>query len=214
MDASLDLSGDFGAVADRLEPVELRRRDGSPPTRLASALRRAVSTREAAASDGKYTAADARWHLSGQELAAAPLVGDQIVDGRGAKWTILKTRLATCGSRWECIARDLEIAAGLNDSISIRREIVRQDRSGAAERTWQDERINVRARIQELTSERALEHGRQSGVVTARIYLAEQILVDGGYQIAASDGRIFEVVGFEAPDAIGSLFTIIALRRL
>lgn len=214
MTVSFDLQTDFAAVADRLEAITLQRADGSGVVAISAALRRAITTREAAISDGKYTTADVRWHLAASELAEPPQIGDQIIDDASEAWTILETKSATCGSRFECIARKLAIAGGLNTLVTIRREVATQGTSGAVERTWEVYRINVRARIQEQAAERSEQHGRQSGVVTAKVYLAEQILVDNGFQIVAADGTLYEVTGFESPDSIGSLFVINAERRL
>jgi head-tail adaptor len=214
MTASLDVQTDFSAVADGLEAVTLERADGAGSVAISAALRRAITTREAAISDGKYTTTDVRWHLPAAGLAAAPGLGDRIVDGNDETWTILETQLATCGSRFVCIARNLAVAGGLNTLITIRREIATKGTSGAVDRTWEDYRINVRARIQEQTAERAEQHGRQSGVVTAKVYVAEQILVDNGFQIIAADGTVYEVSGYESPDDIGRLFVINAERRL
>ncbi len=213
MSGLFDVQTDFATVADGLEAVTLVRREGRS-TPLAGALRRAVTSREAAASDGKYTAADVRWHLAANELDAPPQLGDQIVDGEGESWTILHTRLATVSSRFECVARNLTIAAGLDTLITIRRERITKGPSGAAERSWEDYRSGVRAKIQEQAATRSEQHDRQSGIVTARIYVAEQIEVDNGFQIVARDGTTYEVTGFESPDEIGKLFVINAERRL
>jgi hypothetical protein len=213
MTISLDVQDDFAAVTDRLEAATLVRRGGGS-TPVASALRRVVTTREAAASNGKYTAADVRWHLAASELDEPPRIGDRIVDGDGESWTILEIRRATCGSRFECTSRNLAIAAGLDTLITVRRELVVKGSSGAAERMWEVYRIGVRAKIQEQSATRSEEHGRQSGVVTAKVYLAEQITVDGGFQIVAADGTTYEVTGCESMDEIGGLFVINAERRL
>ncbi|HKD36299.1 MAG TPA: head-tail adaptor protein [Pirellulales bacterium] len=213
MSGTFDVQADFATVADGLETVTPVRRDGRSTT-IASALRRAVTTREAAISDGKYTEADVRWHLAASELDAPPQVGEQIVDGEGESWTILQTRLATCGSRFECVTRNLAIAAGLDTLITVRRERITKGPSGAAERSWEDYRSGVRAKIQEQSAARSEQHGRQSGVVAAKIYVAEQIEVDNGYQIVARDGTSYEVIGFESPDEIGRLLVINAERRL
>ena len=149
MSGPFDVQADFAQVADALEAVTLQRADGSASSSLASALRRAITTREAATSDGQYTTADVRWHLAAAELAAAPRLGDQIIDGSGEAWRILATRLATCGSRFECVTRNLAIVAGLNTLITIRREMIFKGASGAVERCWTDYRINILARIQE-----------------------------------------------------------------
>ncbi len=214
MALSPDLQTDFAAVADGLEAVSLERADGSGSAAIAAALRRAITTREAAISDGKYTTADVRWHLPADELDAAPRLADRIVDGSGEAWTILETQLATCGSRFVCVARNLAIAGELNTLVTIRREIATKGTSGAVERSWENFRINVRARIQERAAERSEQHGRQSGVVTAKVYVAEQIPVDNGFQIVAPDGTLYEVTGYESPDDIGRLFVINAERRL
>ncbi len=214
MDTMFDPTGDLATVVDRLEPVTLQPRDGSPPTQIAGALRRSMSTAEAAASDGRYTASDVRWHLPVESVQTPPAVGDRIVDGSGATWTILSLRLATAESRWQCVARDLIVSSGLNERITIRREVATQDSSGAVERTWQDVLTNVVARIQENSAERNEQHGRQSGVVVAQVFVAEPVTVDNGYRIIAADGRVFEVTGFESSESIEQLMTIHALRRL
>ncbi len=212
--ANLNLQHDFATVADDLESVTLLRRDGGGSTTLANALRRAVTTREAEQSDGRYTAADVRWHLDASELAAPPRLGDQLLDTAGETWTVLETRLATGGSRWECVSRNLALVGGLDTYITIRREQVTKGAGGAVERTWENFRTGVRARVQIQEAQRREEHGRQSGLVTAQIFVAEQIAVDNGYQIVAADGTVFEITGFRSPDSLGRLFEIDAVRRL
>ena len=178
------------------------------------ALRRAVTTREATESNGRYTASDVRWHLPATELPTAPGLGDRIVDATGESWTILETRQATCSSRWECLARNLAIVGGLNAYVTILREVAAKGRSGAVEPMLVALTSAVRARVQELSSRRAEEHGRQSGVIEARIYLAEPIVVDGACRVQTADGTLYEVTGYEHAESIGSLFTINAIRRL
>jgi hypothetical protein len=214
MPGIFDPQADFAQVVDALQPVALRRCDGSGTTALSGALRRAVATREAAASDGKYTTSDVHWHIAAAELTVPPRLGDQIVDQSGENWTILETQLATCGSRWNCTARNLAIAGGLNSYVTILREVATKGESGAAELTFVPFVSAVQARIQELSATRSEQHGRQSGVVTAKVYLAEQILVDNGDRVQAADGTMYEITGYESADSITSLFTINAIRRL
>jgi len=214
MAAGLDPQSDFAQVTDGLEPATLRRVDGSGAIAITSALRRAVTTREAAASDGKYTTSDVHWHLAAAELPAPPRLGDQIIDASSESWTILETQLATCGSRWNCTARNLALAGGLNTYVTILREVATKGPSGAVEPTFVPYASGVQARIQELSATRNEQHGRQSGIVKAKIYLAQQVLVDNGNRIQAADGTLYEVTGYERPDSIASLFTINAIRRL
>jgi hypothetical protein len=212
--SALNLQHDFATIADGLESVTLERRDGGGATPLANALRRAVTTREAEQSDGRYTAADVRWHLDASELTEPPRLGDRLLDTAGETWTVLETRLATGGSRWACLCRNLAIVGGLDTYIAIRRERVTKGAGGAVERTWENFRTGVRARIQIQEAQRREEHGRQAGLVTAKIFVAEQIELDNGYQIVAADGTVFEITGFRSPDTLGRLFEIDAVRRL
>jgi head-tail adaptor len=214
MSSEFDPQADFALVADQLEVVTLRRADGSAAAAIGAALRLAVATHEAAASDGRYTANDVRWHLPAAELAAPPRLGDRIVDAAAGCWTILETRLQTCGSRWECVTRNLALTGGLTSFVTILREVAVKGASGAVEPTYVPLASAVAARIQELSSRRHEEHGRQSGIVEAKIYLAEQITVDNGCRVQAADGTLYEITGYEQPDSITSLFTINAIRRI
>ena len=73
--AHFDPQSDFAQVTDALEPATLRRADGSGSIALANALRRAVTTREAAASDGKYTTSDVATAFGGCGVASAAAIG-------------------------------------------------------------------------------------------------------------------------------------------
>ena len=95
MTSDCDLSDDLGRIADGLEAVTLARRGSTPggtPAPIAHALRRSVSIREAAASDGRYTTADVTWHLPVAELGQAPRLGNLIRSGDGRQWTVLEVR--------------------------------------------------------------------------------------------------------------------------
>ena len=135
MTTAFDPQGDFEQIADQLEAVTLRRADGSAFATIGAALRRAVTTREAAASDGRYTASDVRWHLPAAELAAPPIWEIGSSTPAAGCWTILETRLQTCGSRWECVTRNLALAGGLTSFVTILREVAveRSEWSGRAD---------------------------------------------------------------------------------
>jgi hypothetical protein len=162
MTTDFDVSGDFAAVTDGVEPVTFRRRDAaadSPCTPVPHALRRAAATAEGAVhnlynsekqapSGGRYTAADVTWHLPCEELSEAPDPGDVILDAAGQRWTILEAKLATLGTRWQCTARNLALACGLTETIVVLRATYGKGPGGAAEPAWFPWRTGVRARIQ------------------------------------------------------------------
>lgn len=86
MTIAFDPSTDFATV-DGLAEVTLRARNGAETT-IEKSLRRAVSHKEAKASDGKYTTDDVVFHFAASEVAARPTLGSQIIDDAG-RWTIL-----------------------------------------------------------------------------------------------------------------------------
>jgi hypothetical protein len=147
MALNLDPSGDFPQAADATEAVTLRRRGtspGSPGTVVPHALRRAVTTREAAQSHGRYTASDVTWHLPTGELPESPRLGDVIADGEGRRWTVLEVQLATLGTRWRCTARDLAIVYALDDTVTVLKASYAKGEGGAAEATWRPWKTGVR----------------------------------------------------------------------
>ena len=126
-------------MADGTETVTLLRRGRTPGdagTVIAHALRRAITAGEAAIvntgdvrkqvpSGGQQLADDLVWHLPVAELPDAPRLGDVILDGDGRRWTILTVKRATLGARWRCETRNLAIAVGLDDTISVQKNVGR-----------------------------------------------------------------------------------------
>ena len=84
-------------------------------------------------SDGQCIAADADWHLPAAELQAPPNIGDVLLDGDGRRWTILDLELIMLRTRWKCSARELSIAYGLDDTITILKAEYAKSDAGAAE---------------------------------------------------------------------------------
>ncbi|MGA2031671.1 MAG: hypothetical protein ABSG68_05405, partial [Thermoguttaceae bacterium] len=87
-----DLSLDLAQAADGRETVVLFPGEADADAAASvvlHALRRAVTTREAAASGGRYTTSDVTWHLPAAELSAPPQLADIIRDQDGCRWTVL-----------------------------------------------------------------------------------------------------------------------------
>ena len=60
---------------DGLQEVLVTDRDGGFSQTVSTALRRAITTREIARSNGRYTSDDANWHLKVNELTQRPKLG-------------------------------------------------------------------------------------------------------------------------------------------
>src|SRR5689334_17869916 len=106
MSFATDIAGDFAAVADGLESATLFAPSGSSAP-LTALLRRAITTKEAAESNGKYTTADFVMHFP--VSAANPIVGGTLVVGSDS-YTILDISKQTLRNRWRCMCRLLAIA--------------------------------------------------------------------------------------------------------
>ena len=224
--SSFNPGGDFSLVADKTEAVTLLRRGstpGEPGTAIAHALRRTVQSGEFAAknrdesrryvnSDGQCVAADADWHLPAAELQAPPAIGDVILDGDGRRWTILELELIMLRSRWKCSARDLAIAYGLDDTITILKAEYAKSDGGAAEANWQTWRTGVRARIQPVEIKVDVENSAVCAASLYRIFMEGELALDHTNRIRSADGTIFQVTSVTGAERLGELQTIEAVR--
>ncbi len=100
-----DPADDFPAVLDDVRLNTLKTAGGTVLDADVRALRRPVSPSDAGASDGAFTTSDVKWHLTGDDVSAAPEVDQRIVEADGTAWDILAVCSMTCGTRWQCVAR-------------------------------------------------------------------------------------------------------------
>ena len=217
-----DPSDDFAAITDGVETVTLLRRgstSGAAGTVIAHALRRAMTAGEATivsrgdvhrkvASGGRHTAADLAWHLPVAELAEAPRLGDVIVDGDQQRWTILEVKRTTLGARWRCMARNVAIAFGLDDTISVLKATYIKGSCGAAEPMWRTWRAGVRARIQPVETKLVAGAEVHGATTRYRIFVDEELELDHTCCIRAADGTIYTITGAVGADRIGELQVI------
>ena len=212
-----DPSDDLSTVADGIETVTLLRRGRTPGDVgmvIAHALRRAVTAGEAAMvasgdvrkqvpSGGQQLADDLVWHLPAAELPDAPQLGDVILDGDGRRWTILTVKVTTLGARWRCETRDVGIAVGLDDAISVQKNA--GDSSSPVWRTW---KTGVRARIQPLQTTIASTGETPSTTTRCRIFVEENIELDHTCRIRGADGTIYTILSSTGAERIGELQVI------
>ncbi len=210
MTVDFDPAGDLADVADGNETVTFRRRGSGSgsDTSVAGALRRAMSVREAAQSNGRYTASDVTWHLPAGELNDPPRLGDLIVDNDGGRWTVLDVQSATMQTRWRCACRSLTVVYGLDDTIDVLAATYTKDGGGAAEPTWRPWKTGIRARIQPASAKMGTEHGARRTVTRYHVFVEEDLTLDHTHRIQCADGTVYKVVGTKAAERIGELQTI------
>jgi hypothetical protein len=208
------------AISDGTEAVTLLRcgtTPGGAGTAISHALRRAISSAEAAIntssdvhknvpSGGQYTAATVIWHLPVAELPVAPRAGDVILDGDGQRWTILEVKCATLGVRWRCETKNVSVAFGLDDTISVLKAV--STPGGSSETTWRTWRTGVRARIQPTETTITSIAGTASTTTSYRIFVEENLDLDHTCCIRGPDGTLYTIIRTGGAERIGELQVI------
>jgi len=215
MSLDFDPSDDFTSLADGTETVTLLRHGSTPGeggTVIAHALRRAITAGQAAivnrgdvrkyvVSFGRYTAAEAVWHLPLAELPETPHLGDVILDGDNQRWTILTVKRATLGARWRCETRNVSVAFGLDDTISVLKATGVPD-------TWRTWRTGIRARIQPTETKIVADEETPYTTRRYRIFVEEDLELDHTCCVRGADGTIYTITGAIGAQRIGELQVI------
>lgn len=214
MPLSFDPTGDFALVTDGLTPITLRRRFTLEEYAGIQALRRAVTIREAQASNGLYTTQDVRWHFETGAVNPAPSLGDVIYeDGQDQLWTVLAVETATLRTRYACVCRNLAIVHHLDTLLTIKRPSYTKDSYGAETATLSLLHQSVSGRIQPERADELREEGRDQLDRVWRVFVDN--LPDGTqYQPRRNDvienaSGTYRVIGFEFPEQVGELLHVI-----
>jgi hypothetical protein len=214
MSLNFDPTYDLSAIVDGAETVTLLRRGstiGEAGDVVAGAVRRAISAAEATivnssdvrksvAGDGQHMALSVVWHLPTVDLSLGPRLGDVILDGQNQRWVVLEVKRTTLGARWRCETKNVVIAYGLDDTISVLKTA-----DGAAWRVWQ---TGVRARIQPVKTEITTTDGVSTTTNHSRIFVEENLELTHNCRIRGPDGTIYTIVSSVGAERIGELQTI------
>lgn len=207
MSVGFDPNSDFEMICDGLEAVTLKHRKSSSES-IATALQRSLNTREIAASDGKYVSGDVRWHLPDALVTKAPRLGDTIIDAGDRYYTILDAQHATLENRWRCIARDVAVVYGLDDTVEILEATYAKGTAGADEPTWATKWTGVRARVQPLATDIAVEHEARRTRTTHQVFITEDLDITDKHRVKDKAGTVYRVTGYTRAERIGELQTI------
>lgn len=218
MPVTLDLSTDLQVVADGLEAITLKRRGSSNDVDVTSALQRAITTKEAAASDGKYSTRDVRWHLPELEVTTRPRLGDVILDVNSDRWTILDVQKATLEVRWRCICRNVAVYYGLDDYVDVLRATISKGTAGAASASWQTSVTGVRASIQlkpaamgtDTIATPVVENQAHKTRKEYEIRLERDLNLTRNYMLRDARGTLYEVLAYRAQAEIGQFQAVVA----
>jgi hypothetical protein len=216
MTLAFDPSDDLARVADGLQSVTLTRPGSSATTAISDALCGRVTTDEAKASQGAYTASDAVWHLPDSALGSPPRLGDVIVDGivdgNDQRWTVLAVTHTTLEGRWRCVCRNLAIAHGLDEYVDIEKVAYTKGADGAEQPTWRTWKTGLAAKIQPVEADVDDLHQRQVTTARFKVFLAEPLPLDHTHRIKGPDGTLYRVTGYQKADRIDALVEIHVTR--
>ena len=215
MSVGFDPSTDFQDITDGLETITLDRRGSSDNVTVTAALQRMISTRELRAtggsplsSDGKLQSGDVRWHLPNAQVTTMPRMGDWIEDVSGNRFQILMVDNSTLQNRWMCAARNLRVAYGLEDTITIERATYAKGDAGAFEDDYKIWKTGVRARIQEDVADMEVDAGAKRTTKEINILLEDDYDIRQSDRIKDRRGTFYRIAGTIQKADIGQPFVI------
>lgn len=213
MTLSFDPRGDFELIADGLEKVQLRRRDGNNLP-LEKCLRRQITRREVQASNGHYRYGDSVFHLSTSELDDEPRLGDAIETLDAGTFTVLSVERQTLSDRWRCVGRNLQVSEALNERVTIlvAGELERNAYGAVRPSIWIEEATDVIARVQPTTSERRVEHDQAEFPDLATCVLLYSRDLDNTRRIRQADGTLWKIERVGKKDRIDVLMEAELIR--
>jgi hypothetical protein len=209
-------------VWEDLEAVTLRSvaNAGDTDTAVTSAKRRAVTTREQAASGGRYTASDLNWFLPVTLLGSVtPKPADVVIDGDSRQWTALDVQLMALRTVWKLTTRDFAIAYSLRDMVDWYEPAPTQsvDVAGHREPTWVPRKLALACRVQEQSAEVVEAFGKMVTQRRYAVWCETRIAPTHEGQLRwttdAGEVRTLEVTGVTEADRIDALTRVDCIYR-
>ncbi len=131
-----------------------------------------------------------------------------ILDGDSQRWTILEVTCATLGVRWRCETKNVTVAFGLDDTISVLKAAGTSGGAGSGETTWRTWRTGVRARIQPIETTITNIAGTAATSTSYRIFVEENLDLDHTCCIRGPDGTLYTITRSIGAERIGELQVI------
>lgn len=186
---------------------------------LPTAKRRAPKWKELAASGGVYTGQDLVWLLPQTVVSAAGAIGnrqpkpaDTIEDAAGNVWTVLEAAYNAIRSTWMLTCRNLVLAYGLTDTLSVKRPSLTTDAAGGRTYTYTTVYTGILARIQETDTQSKDERGKRVTVKDYTIYVGTRLVLTIEDQVIDQADNVYEVLGTQDADRIDQLQQVKARR--
>lgn len=182
------------------------RDSGNLTAQVTHALRRQISSKEAAISNGVYTTADVIFSLATVLTPNTPKPRDLLTDNDNVVWTVLAVDKATINSRWRLTCRALGIAADLQDVIDIETPAMLPNAQGVEVAQWVPRLRQIAARIQPVTGEETTERDLIGTKVKYEIFVGQGVTVSTRERVLwHARNKYLDIVGYRQPQRIDEL---------
>jgi hypothetical protein len=192
MNFFLDLDNDFFGF-DNIECVELIRPGTTAPVEV-QALRRQVSVREAAASDGAYITSDVQFEIPRSKVCRTPPgVGSLIVSDSGEYFTIYQADKATLKSRYRCWCHAPVIQEELDDIVSLEECTHLRDETDAPYESWTPVETNIRGKVYTDYIKSEVANDQRQRAPKIMIYLDTTVQIEPTWRVRDSGGNYYNI---------------------
>jgi hypothetical protein len=205
MAIELNVNGDFNTILDGFEEVSLKRRGSADTVVVPKAWRYSSQTEEATSGVADVARNDVVWQFAWDDSVAKPTIGDKIIDGSGACWTILSIAELGAKTRLRCLSRNLHLVHGLENRVDIQQAIWEDGGSGPEIVGWLTLRTAVPARIQPDRITVDTEATPLASTATYRVVLGDGLVLDHNHRIVGIDGTVYQVIDFAQAERIDVL---------
>lgn len=192
MTTVFDPGDDFPDVVDGTQAVVLIDRDGTEVP-VDKAWHGRVQTVDAVEGDGKLRQVNTTWHLTASSVSTQPALGAAIVDGGGARWTILEVLAETQGARFACRARRLEITGGKETRVTIQQATHAKGAHGSATAVWKNYKVGVPATIRPLSTTMQVENDLRQRETLHAVYFLEDLPLSDDHRLFDAEGNAYRV---------------------
>lgn len=186
--------GDY-LLWDNRETITFRSRDsagnGTDRT-LTDCKRRVLTTKELAASNGRYTGADLVWLVPTTILTGAGETAikpyDTITDSGSTQYVVLEAAEQGLRTFWRLVTRNMVIANQLYDTVNVQHPTITQTAAGHRSVTWATNATSVHCRVQPRQTDVFDDRGVRSTRTVYDVYFAS------GINATNSDGDMARLV--------------------
>lgn len=179
---------------------------------LGNCKRRVLTTKELAASAGRYTGSDLVW-LIPKTIADAAGLGnikphDRVIDFDDNSYTVLEAAEQTLRTIWRLVTRNMRIAAGLHDAVSLQHPTITQTSAGGRSVSWTTISAAVVCRVQPRQTEVFDDRGVRSTTTVYDVYFEEDIAATnaaGDFARLLFGSKTLQIVNYKQADRIDVL---------